>query len=418
MTALRGGGRALNGAVRHWIDMKPVEKLALQMVKYRNRAGWTWRDVFRRYRPKPPSSEVVDADMGAVMEADRSDRIMRRALYAWAAGKEHSTDDLPSIAFNAKRATELAPDELAHFVRINRLPHECVPTEHSTRTDVLDALFDWMPIMATVRNLPRLSTYGVLKNRFGDLKSRLLDAGAIKGSRIHPVSLMMAASFYEKGANRNLTWVPDPRVVDLLDDAFQAALKTAEPTGKRILVAIDSSGSMHHASTAAGIELFKIAAAMALTYVRTDGAQVIAFDCEPNGRYYSDVSRVRMNGAHPLALSGRMRVTDAMRAISSLRMGGGTDTSIPFHYAMNEKLDVDAFVVLTDNETWAGRTHHASQALQEYRNKHNPKAKVVWCAMTAGSSECGDPNDPRMLSLAGFDSSAPRLVGDFVADRF
>ena len=75
--------------------------------------------------------------------------------------------------------------------------------------------------------------------------------------------LMLAACAYEVGEGRNLKWTPDPLIVDALDDAFQYALSVAEPTGKRIMVGIDSSGSMHRDS-ANGIPLFKIAAAMAL----------------------------------------------------------------------------------------------------------------------------------------------------------
>ncbi|MEZ4608011.1 MAG: hypothetical protein R2865_14795 [Deinococcales bacterium] len=37
-------------------------------------------------------------------------------------------------------------------------------------------------------------------------------------------------------------------------------------------------------------------------------------------------------------------------------------------YALANKLEIDAFIVLTDNETWFGKQHPA-QALREYPSK-------------------------------------------------
>ena len=36
---------------------------------------------------------------------------------------------------------------------------------------------------------------------------------------------------------------------------------------------------------------------------------------------------------------------------------GGTDCAQPMLYAKNKKLDVDVFIVYTDNETWAGEQY-------------------------------------------------------------
>lgn len=419
VTGMRGGGRALNGAVRAWLSDKDVDKLALQMVKYRNRAGWTWCDVMRKYRPKPP---VLPTGVEAELEQDVSEISKRSALYTWAAGKGVVIDDLPTVAFNTLRVADIHVEYLASFIKANRLPWECVPSEHTTNPAVLDALFDHMPMMATVRQLSKLQAHGVLEKRRSDVIARLTDEDTVRKSRIHPVSLMLAASAYEKGSGRHLTWTPDPRIVDALDDSFQMALKVAEPTGKKILVAIDCSGSMHHQTTSSGIELFKIAAAMALTYVRTDDARVIAFDCELEAmRAWHLISYPELKdrkGVYPLPLSSRMRITDAMRAITDVGQGGGTDCALPFKHALENDIDVDCFVVFTDNETWAGQGQHPAQALQAYRDRKNPNAKVVWCAMTAGDATCGDPSDARMLSITGFDSSAPQLVGNFAAGKF
>lgn len=376
---LRGGGRGLNGAVRRWLMAKPADSLAYQMAKYRNRAGWTWRDVLRRYRPNPAKPD------------DRS------ALYAWAVGKPLADKPLPGVVAAMEAASTLEGPALAAHIREHKLPWECVPDTQTTDPAVLEALFESMPYMATVRQLSKLQAHGVLPKRRDDCLARLRDEQAIAKSRIHPVALMLAAHAYEAGSGRHLTWTPDAAIVDALDDAFQIALKVAPPTGKSILIGLDVSGSMSQ-NTASGVPLHKVSAAMALTYVRTDHAHVCLFH----------------TAAGPLPLSGRMRVTDATRMLDKIR-GGGTDCSLPFSYALHHKMDVDAFVVMTDNETWAGSKHPA-QALKAYRRGMNkPAAKVVWCAMTAGKSSLGLPDDQRALGVAGFDASAPQIVGNFIA---
>ncbi len=405
---LRGGGRSLNGAVRAWIDAKPTDELAFQMVKYRNRAGWTWRDVFRRYRPKPPADTSEVHLPGVAMHGATDVAVVaRRALYKWVArkagdvGETLDVGNLPRAVRAYERVNHTPPEQLASVILEERVPWEFVPSEHTTRADVLEALFESMPLMATVRQLPKLTAHGVLPKRRDDAIARLTNPEAIARSRIHPVALLVAAAAYEIGSNRNLKWTPDARIVDALDDAFHLALKTAAPTGERLLVCIDTSGSMRGPSSCHGLPLFKIAAAMALTYVHTDQADVMCFDV----------------GAEALPLSPRQRTVDAVRAIDALRRGGSTDCSLPFSYAMERSLAVDTFVVLTDNETWAGK-QHPTQALARYRATVNSRARVVWCAMTAEPGSCGDPSDPLSLSISGFDASAPSIVSNFAAGRF
>ena len=75
-------------------------------------------------------------------------------------------------------------------------------------------------------------------------------------------------------------------------------------------------------------------------------------------------------------------------------------------------LEVDTFVVYTDNETYAGRIH-PHQALQQYRRETGIDARLVVVGMTATAFSIADPSDPGMLDVAGFDSAVPNLIGDF-----
>jgi 60 kDa SS-A/Ro ribonucleoprotein len=79
---------------------------------------------------------------------------------------------------------------------------------------------------------------------------------------------------------------------------------------------------------------------------------------------------------------------------------------------MKQGMNVDTFVVYTDNETWAGNSHPV-QALNQYRNKSGINARMVSVGFTATESSIADPNDTGMLDVVGFDSAAPAIIADF-----
>ena len=81
----RGWGRALRRAVGAWYVGQPVERLAYQLVKYRQRGGWSHRDLLRLAHPEtydPARAALLDwACRGTVSE--RSPSLVRAADGAW-----------------------------------------------------------------------------------------------------------------------------------------------------------------------------------------------------------------------------------------------------------------------------------------------------------------------------------------------
>jgi 60 kDa SS-A/Ro ribonucleoprotein len=114
----------------------------------------------------------------------------------------------------------------------------------------------------------------------------------------------------------------------------------------------------------------------------------------------------------PIDISKRKSLNDVIQTIEKVPMGG-TDCALPMIYALQNRLEVDAFVVYTDNETWAGRIH-PSQALVQYRQATGINAKLIVVGMTATQFTIADPNDAGMLDVAGFDASCPAVMADFV----
>jgi len=113
----------------------------------------------------------------------------------------------------------------------------------------------------------------------------------------------------------------------------------------------------------------------------------------------------------PLAISPRQRLDDVIKTVSNLPFGR-TDCAQPMTHALATGLEVDTFVVYTDNETYYGNIH-PHQALQQYRRETGIDARLVVVGMTATPFSIADPSDPGMLDVAGFDSAVPNLIGDF-----
>jgi len=198
------------------------------------------------------------------------------------------------------------------------------------------------------------------------------------------------------------------QVIEALNVAFYRAFQNIEPSGKRILLALDVSGSMA-GGRVAGTALTPrdASAALALVTAATELTHHIVGFTAANGRDWSGGA-----GITPLALTGSMRLDDAVRKVSGLPFGP-TDCALPMLYALDKGLKVDAFVIYTDSETWAGKIHPV-QALQMYRERTGIAAKLVVVGMVSNGFSIADPNDAGMLDVVGFDTATPALIADFI----
>lgn len=404
--SMRGWGRALKSAVRGWYEAKPAEKLARQVTKYAQRNGWSHRDLLRLTHPK---AENGDKDF----------------VYKYAVGKFGGLDgDFPTTPTGIYLATvekvKVVPTrELPGWIKQLDLPREVLPTEALTDKGVWAALFEKMPMTAMIRNTATMTRVGLiepLSKAAGEFATRVTDRERLKSARIHPVQVLAAQVTYAsgKGARGSNTWTPVQSVADALDKAFYLAFDAVEPTGKRIMLAVDVSGSMN-SGTICGVPNLTPrhgAAAMSLVIANTEPNNAIYGFTAGRGRGGYSYSRSNPDGFIPLAISPRQRLDDVMRYMSGLDFGG-TDCSLPIRHALDKGLVLDAFIVLTDNETWAGNQHPV-EALREYRKKYNPNAKLIVVGMTATGFSIADPNDPGMLDVVGFSTDTPSVISDFI----
>ena len=230
--------------------------------------------------------------------------------------------------------------------------------------------------------------------------SALGDAGRVAKARLHPLAVLLALRTYAQGHGERggLRWEPVQAVVDALNAAFYTAFRAVEPTGKRLLLALDVSGSMAMGRVAgSSLTPREASAAMALMTAATEtDTHIVGF----------------ADALAPLALSPSMRLDDAVRTVSGLPFGR-TDCAQPMLYALERGISADAFVVYTDSETWCGAVHPV-QALRMYRERTGIAAKLVVVGLVSNGFSIADREDAGMLDVVGFDTAAPAVIADFI----
>lgn len=398
LTALRGHGRAARRALARWFTAQPARDLAYQAIKYQNRAGWSLRSVARVAHPRP-----VDADHNAVLHW---------ITHGWdgVGAEPHPNPALVQLwaVERLRRLPGTAVAEAAQLIADYRIPREGVPTHFLSAPEVWAALLPHMPLTALLRNLATLTRYGVitpLAEATRSVAARITDATAIRRARIHPLHAVIALQTYQSGQGMQgrHQWEPVPQIVAALEELVEISFTTASPTGRRILFALDVSGSMQwpRMQKLGMMTPIEIGAIMLMAIMRCEPAwHGLAFHTE----------------ALPIPVTPRMTMREAMKVISELP-SGGSDLGAPIRYAIRERIDADALVVFTDNETWANG-EPVDVTLDRYRQQVGHPVAAVVIAATATHYSVLRPSDPQGLNIAGFDSAAPALVRDFIADAF
>jgi 60 kDa SS-A/Ro ribonucleoprotein len=386
----RGWGRTLKRAVADWYDKKPVDKVAYQVIKYRSRENLTHKRMLQSAHPA-----------GLANSADLSERV---ALYRWICEKEVDRHLLPAqVEAHVVAMASTDIDEWVTLVGEYNLPWEALPTEAKTKPEVWQALLPNMGLTALIRNLGNMTRLGAIKplSQFEKVAvERIKNKADLRKSRIHPFNILQAMSVYGSGHGLRGagTWSPSSSIVAALDDAFYASFANVVPTGKRTFIGLDVSSSMSYGAIgSSALMASEAAAAMSMVFMRTEPWTCV------------------MGFAHELrdlGLSAKDSLRDVVNKTARLTFGG-TDCAQPMLYALQNDLEVDAFYVITDNETHSGYMHPV-EALRQYRKKTGIPAKLVVIAMTSTGFTIADPQDGGMLDCVGFDSSAPAVIADFV----
>ena len=390
---LGGWGRAKRTSVAGWYESKTADELAYQAVKYRQRNGFTHRDAFRLSHPVGVNPAVGNFILGKGV-----------------------TPEAPEIiqGFEAAQGAGTVEETLAALEQYKNLPWEALRTEHLKDARVWKTLFynGQLNGQALVRNITRLARMDAFKDMVfaTDYAARLTDENMIAKTRLHPINYLNAAVVHAEGQvdrsggwysyGRNKNWTTNGRIKDALNEGFHLSFKHVEPAGKRTLLGVDISGSMSQNAMGLDLSCAQVSAAVAMTVARTEPyAEVRGFSTQ-----FID-----------LDISAKTPLDTAMRKVSN-RTFGGTDASLPMTWAAKRGVEVDTFVVITDNETWAGRVK-PFQALKQYRDKTGIPARLAVLGVASTGFTIADPTDRGMMDFVGFDSNAPKALADFSAGR-
>lgn len=390
-------GRALRGALGSWFLVGDVDQVAWRACKAMQR--------------KTPSGEAFSLRDALRIAHPKADTAARRALLGWIAGSvsdDDARDTVPAVDAFLTAKTVTTPAEAIRVVTGRRVPWEFLPDAMLTEPSVWEALVDTIGLTALIRNLARMTQLGTLTPIGAATRraaARLTDAEAVRSARVHPMDLFLALRVYASGrAQPNpkapaRSWTPVPAIVDALEEGYEVSFGHIEPTGRRLLVAVDSSGSMTYPVFSGGSVLgraYEVGNAMAVILNRIEGANCHVIDVDTS--------------VHTSKVTARTN----LREIGTWRQsGGGTDLSLPFRWALGRQLKVDGVIVFTDSETWAGR-QHPTQALAAYRAAVNPAVRVVVASMCATGYTITDPRDEGVLNVAGLDASLPQVVNGFI----
>jgi 60 kDa SS-A/Ro ribonucleoprotein len=397
--SLGGWGRNKREAIADWYLEKDVDKLAYQVVKYRQRNGWTHRDLLRLTHPKG-----LDQSIGNFVMGKSSIDVV-----------DHDIIN----GFKTMQAAGSTKEVITTLEMFRNLPWETIPTQFLKDVDVWKTLFynKQLQGQALVRNITRLARIGAFKDMVftADYAERLADKEMIEKTRLHPINFLNAVVVHQTGqvdrdrqniwygaysaSVRKKDWTTVGAIVDALTEGFYEAFKHVEPAGKRTLLAVDVSGSMAgYAANGLDLSAAQVAAAMAMNLQRTEK--------------YSTI----VGFSHSIVDLGITAKTELKSAFSKVqRSFGSTNISAAIEYAIKNRIEVDTFAMITDNEANTGRK--PTQALADYRQRMGIDAKLASFGVAATEYTVADPKDARQMDFVGFDSNAPKVFADFSAGR-
>lgn len=417
---LRKSSSGLRKAIKRYYDAKTTDQLAYDLLKYKQRNGWSHLDVMRlvryngantlkagSYRPYDKKSKTFELKYLTPKEMMARQNVIKYAFKGDSLDNKHSTD-LPKIVVGdiAMKVVDKDIDLAVGIIQEFDLPRELVPTELLNDKRIWAALLLNSNYTALMRNLNKMTKLGLFDNFSPEREltvAKLTDEAALEAAKEHPFNILLAKITYDRGMGDKgaLTWKPDPRISAALEDAFYKSFKYAEPLGINIYIGLDVSASMMGLSgsqNAFGLTPHQASAAMVAYFVRAEQNVIVR-------SYNSSIRPVLVNKNQSLA--------EVMR-LANENIGSSTNCSLPVMDAIKNGYNIDLFLNLTDNETNSRNSGGVSGYMAEYRKRFNANAKMVVVGMSATECSIADPKDPGMMDVAGFDSALPKIISEFV----
>jgi 60 kDa SS-A/Ro ribonucleoprotein len=391
-----GWNTKLKRMITQWYNSKSLKDLMYHITKYQNRNNWTHRDVLRLSHVK-----TSDTDTNTVYKYITKGKESVFADWGLDFVKFSYLIDFESLKTETDKETVLKLIIEHNFVR------EHIPTIWLNDIDIWYTLLQKMPMTAMLRNLNKMTAISVFNQKEDAVNIVLnkLSENSIIQSKVHPLQILISLKMYSsgKGEKGSLTWNPVQKIVAALDKAFYYSFKNVESTGKRILLALDVSGSMGWTNVC-GINC--------LTAAEVATAMSMVIDSQETNVTIMGFSSVFKQ----LNISSSRRLDDNLKSTNDNNFGS-TDCSLPFTWAQQQSRQFDTIIVFTDNDTNSNKIK-PSLALENYRNKMKLDTKLIVVGLASNEFSIADPNDKNMLDVCGFDSSTPLVINEFIKGTF
>lgn len=363
-------GRRMRRVIRNWLDTKMTEYWA---IKYGSdgKDGWTLRRVIRRFHPRH--------------------RELYRYLRSKKDGFEVSLEDLPQVAaFEALKRAETAEDKVKYITE-GRLPHEVATSFAGKDKDVWNAIAPQLPVFALVRNLATLERQGVLDQNQELISAKLGDPEVIRKSKMFPFRFLRAAEMVRSA------WA-----ADALRGALELSYDNIPDIQGTTSVFCDISGSMQSVTGGGrnsqvrgvgdGVQLVRVAAIAGIALMKKTNltGPMLLFDTRLEEFRVSKFDSI---------LSQAQRI----------HARGGTDTSLPMMYLLQQGKKVDNIIMFTDQQENSGSGFY--NVLAQYRRKVNPNVKVFIVDISPyNRGGLVDPNDQGTYYIYGWSDQVLQFI--------
>lgn len=372
------GGRLIKRVAGEWLLKTANEYWA---IKYGGtKAGQiSYRDLFRITRPKYLPNGVIDY----IVHGDKD---------------QLTTSDLRQIrSYQLLKFTKQGvpgPNvDTAAVIREGRLPHEVV-TQLISSKEEWTALGTQMPIFALLRNLATLQRHSVIEEPEvrAHIEKTFGSPERVLKSKIFPFRFLDAMKLLSgetpqrdyRGRYAPAARVPS-WVLDSLRDAVEASVDNLPELPGKTAILLDISGSMSGRFLEIG-SIFGVA----LMKATKGSGRFMGFD---TNTYDYQVS---------------LRDSTLTQA-KNVRSGGGTDTALPIQRLTTEKDFRDTIIMITDEQQNTGSPVY--EALREYRNKVNPKARAFIVDVAPYQGSMVPPTDRLTHYIYGWSDQVLRYIG-------
>lgn len=382
-------GRSTKRELNKWFIKRSPDELAYQLTKYRNRNGYTPKDILRLVHINPTNLSLKHKQ---VLEF-----IVKNKISFDTCNDDEYDEDVDNLrnylenTLIMKKSNDV--NEIVELIKKYKYQWE-----HIGNQQLLNNAKIWETIIdnnigatAFIRNLERMIKINVDSNK---IVNKLKNIEWLKRSRMHPIQMLVA---YNMLKSKNLNNV----IINELEKSIIETMKYQRSINKKILIALDVSGSMTYTKCIGTPQLSAMDAActIALTIANTEPEENVHFVAFSN-----DII--------PINIKPGMLLSEVYNEITPIAFGT-TDCSAPFEYALNNDIDVDCIIVITDSETNCNKIPPID-ALNKYRNIMNPNAKLIVMAMSSNDISIADPCDQGMLDISGIDTAAYEIMVDFI----